>query len=157
MQAHRAGSTVGVFWLNAAETWIDIERPATPKAISDSWRKTRGKSTGDLGPASSSTNTHWASESGTLDLFIFLGPDSPSLFKQFSSLVGSTAMPQYFALGHHQCRWNYLTEEDVLEVSAKFDEYDMPMDVMWLDMFVLVCIPPNIADLSLVSTRRNIR
>src|SRR5271156_3381051 len=24
MQAHRKDSTVGVFWLNAAETWIDI-------------------------------------------------------------------------------------------------------------------------------------
>jgi alpha 1,3-glucosidase len=26
MQAHRKGSTVGVFWLNAAETWIDITK-----------------------------------------------------------------------------------------------------------------------------------
>ena len=134
MQAHRAGSTVGVFWLNAAETWIDIEKASTPKPISDSWRKTRSKTLSDTGPTDKTTTTHWMSETGILDLFVFLGPDQDSLYKQFSSLVGSTAMPQYFAIGHHQCRWNYLTEEDVLEVSAKFDEYDMPMDVMWLDM-----------------------
>ena len=29
MQAHRKNSTVGVFWLNAAETWIDIVKSKT--------------------------------------------------------------------------------------------------------------------------------
>ena len=33
-----------------------------------------------------------------------------------------------------QCRWNYNDQEDVRSVAEKFDEYDMPMDVMWLDI-----------------------
>ena len=140
MQAHRQGSTVGVFWLNGAETWIDIEKPSTAKSVSDSWRKSRHQKNSlakDAGPTTRSTTTHWVSESGVLDLFVFLGPTPDSLFQQFSSLVGTTALPQRFAIGHHQCRWNYLSQEDVLEVSAKFDEHDMPMDVIWLDMRVI--------------------
>lgn len=139
MQAHRAGSTVGVFWLNSADTLIDIEKHTTTKPVTDAWRKTRTKSSSlsDAGPSQKTTTTHWISESGILDLFIFLGPDTDTIYKQFSSLVGTTALPQYFAIGHHQCRWNYLTEEDVLEVSAKFDEHDIPMDVLWLDMSVV--------------------
>jgi alpha 1,3-glucosidase len=33
MQAHRAGSSVGVFWLNGAETWIDVEKKAPGRAV----------------------------------------------------------------------------------------------------------------------------
>lgn len=122
MQAHRAGSTVGVFWLNGAETWIDVT-------------KSQAKRNKPV-----NTSTHWISESGIMDLFVFLGPEPKDVYRDFTALVGRTAMPQYFAIGYHQCRWNYLNEEDVLAVSARFDEEDMPMDVLWLDM--CVSLPP---------------
>ena len=32
------------------------------------------------------------------------------------------------------CRWNYNDQEDVNTVARKFDEHDIPMDVMWLDI-----------------------
>lgn len=41
---------------------------------------------------------------------------------------------QVFALAYHQCRWNYNDEQDVDQVSNKFDEHDIPMDTMWLDI-----------------------
>ena len=33
-----------------------------------------------------------------------------------------------------QCRWNYKDEADVREVDGRFDEHDMPYDVLWLDI-----------------------
>ena len=39
-----------------------------------------------------------------------------------------------FALGYHQCRWNYRNEADALAVDAAFDEHNIPYDVMWLDI-----------------------
>merc|ERR1719197_363059 len=48
--AHNKDSTVGVFWLNSAETWVDVER------------------------ANGNTDTHWFSESGIVDFFVMLGP-----------------------------------------------------------------------------------
>ncbi len=41
---------------------------------------------------------------------------------------------QLFAIGYHQCRWNYNDQEDVLSVDGGFDEHDLPMDVIWLDI-----------------------
>ena len=31
-------------------------------------------------------------------------------------------------------RWNYNDQADVTAVDGKFDEHDIPMDVMWLDI-----------------------
>ena len=41
---------------------------------------------------------------------------------------------QIFSLAYHQCRWNYNDQDDVLQVADNFDKYDLPMDVMWLDI-----------------------
>ncbi len=37
-------------------------------------------------------------------------------------------------MGHHQCRWNYDSQEDVLGVTAGFDRAGIPLDVVWLDI-----------------------
>ncbi len=123
MQAHRKGSTVGVFWLNAAETWVDVTKTkSTANALS-------------LGVAGhTDTQTHWMSESGVLDVFVFLGPTPQLLARQYGELTGFTAMPQSFAIAYHQCRWNYVTDEDVMDVDRKFDKFNIPYDVIWLDI-----------------------
>ncbi|CBI17232.3 unnamed protein product, partial [Vitis vinifera] len=48
--------------------------------------------------------------------------------------VLGSAMPQLFSTAYHQCRWNYRDEEDVENVDSKFDEHDIPYDVLWLDI-----------------------
>jgi alpha-glucosidase (family GH31 glycosyl hydrolase) len=48
--------------------------------------------------------------------------------------TGQQALPPVFALGYHQCRWNYKDEKDVATVHAKFEELDFPYDVLWLDI-----------------------
>ncbi|KAF7880397.1 uncharacterized protein EAF02_007243 [Botrytis sinoallii] len=119
MQAHRAASTVGVFWLNAAETWIDII-----------------KEKASINPLSGKTDTktHWFSESGLIDVFVFLGPTPKDVTKAYGELTGFTQLPQEFAIGYHQCRWNYVTDEDVKDVDRKFDKFQIPYDVIWLDI-----------------------
>lgn len=49
-------------------------------------------------------------------------------------LSGSQALPPLFALGYHQCRWNYIDEADVKDVDAGFDRHNIPYDVLWLDI-----------------------
>jgi len=123
MQAHRKDSTVGVFWLNAAETWVDIvKRKVTSNLLS-------------LGiGAKTDTGTHWFSESGLLDVFVFLGPTPKDVVSQYSELTGYTQLPQQFAIAYHQCRWNYVTDEDVKDVDKKMDRHRIPYDVIWLDI-----------------------
>lgn len=132
MKAHRAGSTVGLFLVSGSEAWIDITKSATPKSTTSAFKKS--KLVADEGPTALTTTTHWMAESGILDLFVFLGPSSTDIFQQYSALTGKTPLPQLFAIAYHQCRWNYLSQEDVLDVQMKFDKADIPFDVIWLDI-----------------------
>jgi alpha 1,3-glucosidase len=126
LHAHSSRSSVGVFHLTAAETWIDVTHNTTPSFSSSS--------------SPSGISTHWLSESGILDLFLLPGSSSPTsrtpLFSQYASLVGPSALPAHWALGYHQCRWNYLDRADVLDVDARFDSdgEGFPLDVTWLDI-----------------------
>ncbi len=123
MQAHRKASSAAVFWLNAAETWVDITKA----------KESKNPLALGVG-AKTSTHTHWISESGLLDVFIFLGPTPKDLTSAYGELTGYTAMPQEFAIGYHQCRWNYVSDEDVKDVDRKMDKFKIPYDVIWLDI-----------------------
>jgi alpha 1,3-glucosidase len=123
MQAHKKDSTVGVFWLNAAETWIDVikeEEAHNPSSLGIGSNK--------------GTKTHWMSESGLIDVFVFLGPTAKEVTKAYGELTGYTQLPQEFAIAYHQCRWNYNTDEDVKDVDRKMSKHEIPYDVIWLDI-----------------------
>ncbi|KAJ4458943.1 putative Neutral alpha-glucosidase AB [Paratrimastix pyriformis] len=104
------GLTTGLFWFNAAQTFIDVA--TTTEGV----------------------DTHWWSEAGRLDLFVLVGPTPRRVLEQYVSLTGLPALPPLFAMGYHQCRWNYRDMNDVAQVDAGFDEHDIPYDVLWLDI-----------------------
>jgi mannosyl-oligosaccharide alpha-1,3-glucosidase len=120
MHAHRKGSTSAVFWLNAAETWVDIVK--------------NKHSTLGIGSGVVDTQTHWISESGQLDLFVMVDNTPQGLSKSFGELTGYSVLPATFAISYHQCRWNYVSDEDVKDVDRKFDKANIPYDVIWLDI-----------------------
>ncbi|CAH7671577.1 glycosyl hydrolases family 31-domain-containing protein [Phakopsora pachyrhizi] len=140
MKAHRTGSTVGVFWLNSAETWVDVEKEPTKLDVKRSWKPSTTLTSSseahdrDQGPSDTTTTTHWISEAGIMDLFIFLGPTSKEIFSSFGTLVGTNTVPPLFSIAYHQCRWNYVSQEDLLGVVHNFDKFDIPLDVIWLDI-----------------------
>jgi mannosyl-oligosaccharide alpha-1,3-glucosidase len=111
MHAHSSESTVAVFNAIGSEAWIDVGHP-TPK----------------------STSTHWISESGILDIFILPGPTPEKIFAQYAKLTGAVQLPAHWSLGYHQCRWNYISSDDVRTVQKRFDEEDIPVDAFWLDI-----------------------
>jgi len=109
------GRSVGVLWLNAAETFVDIA---------------------DAGGAVAGKDTHWVSESGTVELFLLPGSDRgpADVYEQYLGLTGRPALPPAFALGKHQCRWNYRDDADARSVNAGFERHGLPYDVLWLDI-----------------------
>lgn len=111
--SHGKDKTSGVFWHNAAETWVDI--------IS------KDDNLGDV-------NAHFMSESGVIDIFFLLGDKPLDVFSEYTKLTGTAPLPQMFTLGYHQSRWNYNDQDDVAQISEKFDTYDIPLDVIWLDI-----------------------
>ncbi|XP_076015650.1 neutral alpha-glucosidase AB isoform X3 [Genypterus blacodes] len=129
MLAHNAEQTMGIFWLNAAETWVDISSNTAGKTVF-------GKMLDYVQGSSETpqTDVRWISESGIIDVFVMLGPTPKDVFAQYASLTGTQAFPPLSALGYHQCRWNYNDQEDVKAVDANFDEHDIPYDFIWLDI-----------------------
>ena len=109
--------------MNAAETWVDIvkeKQSSNPLSLG-------------IG-AKQDTKTHWFSESGLIDLFVFLGPEPKDIVQQYTSLTGYTQLPPLFSTGYHQCRWNYVSDEDVKDVDSKMSRHNIPLDVIWLDI-----------------------
>ncbi|CAB1332967.1 unnamed protein product [Coregonus sp. 'balchen'] len=113
--SHNTHRTMGLFWLNAAETWVDISS---------------GQGSGEV----LQTDVRWISESGIIDVFIMLGPQPNDVFTQYASLTGTQSFPPLSSLAYHQCRWNYNDQEDVSAVDQGFDEHDIPYDFIWLDI-----------------------
>lgn len=73
-------------------------------------------------------------ESGVLDLFVLLGPTPQKVVQQYVKLTGTAHLPQLWALGYHQSRWNYENQDDLKDVVANFNSHNIPLDVIWLDI-----------------------
>mmetsp|Transcript_3080 Transcript_3080/g.3312 ORF Transcript_3080/g.3312 Transcript_3080/m.3312 type:complete len:295 (+) Transcript_3080:291-1175(+) len=104
----------GVFWVNPSETYIDIHHKAKDEA--------------------KDIETHWMSESGILEFFLYQGTSQLDVIAKYSDTTGHGFLPAISTLGYHQCRWNYHSVSDVLEVNKSFDDHDIPYDFIWLDI-----------------------
>ena len=115
LYAHDAktGRTVGLFWLNPTETWVDLDDGASNPGTK---------------------HTRWTSEEGNVDVWILPGPSAADVARQYTSITGRPAMPPLYSQMSHQCRWNYVSSKDVSEVNEGFNKIDMPVDVIWLDI-----------------------
>ena len=93
MVGHSTHRSVGVFWNNAAETWIDIKSSKTMLSSLISLFKTADVPQMD---------THWMSESGIIDLFILLGPKPYDVSKQYATLTGTATLPPVSTLSYYK-------------------------------------------------------
>jgi len=107
--AHAPVMTTGIFWVNPSDTFVNI-------STTDVGRKMR-----------------YISEGGFLD-FIVYSTEYKDIISHYTSLTGKPAMPPVFALGYHQCRWGYKTQQEVQMVIRGLDEVQIPFDAIWLDV-----------------------
>ncbi|KAK5599029.1 hypothetical protein CRENBAI_026830 [Crenichthys baileyi] len=76
----------------------------------------------------------WRTIGGILDFYVFLGPDPGSVIEQYVDVIGHPAMPIYWALGYHLCRWGYKTSNATWEVVKNMRNNGIPQDVQWNDI-----------------------
>ncbi|KAK5898994.1 hypothetical protein CesoFtcFv8_008516 [Champsocephalus esox] len=76
----------------------------------------------------------WRTIGGILDFYVFLGPDPASVIGQYVEVIGYPAMPIYWALGYHLCRWGYNTSDSTWEMVKSLRNYKIPQDVQWNDI-----------------------
>lgn len=103
-------ASVGIFWINGADTFVSIEK------------------------SDDRSSSHWVSENGVLDFMIIIDRTPELVNKNYGLITGYSVLPQMFALGYHQCRWNYNDVRDVLEINELMDTHQIPYDTIWLDI-----------------------
>lgn len=83
----RKERTSGVFWNNAAETWVDILSSADNNVVESIVNLVTGSK-------KSQVDAHFMSESGVIDVFFLLGPKPLDTFRQYALLTGTAPLPQ---------------------------------------------------------------
>ncbi|KAK7196769.1 alpha glucosidase II subunit [Novymonas esmeraldas] len=110
LMAYAAAGTCGVLFLNSSEMLMRVlDQP------------------GEL-------TVRWTAEVGIADLFFIPGPTPSAVQRHHANLTGHTFFPPYAMLGYHQCRWNYMTQDECVSVETGMSGADMPYDVLWLDI-----------------------
>lgn len=169
LMGHSQNQTAALFWLNSAETWVDVEKRSgsgivdvskVEKFVLKQFQGLLSSFFGGNKEIVKTVDTHWMSESGIIGKLL-KGTDSNStlrcllLRRTYSKGCLQTILfprrktgtatyllhripssMSHYALVIHlpQCRWNYQDEDDVRTVNGKFEEHDIPYDVIWLDI-----------------------
>jgi alpha-glucosidase len=68
-----------------------------------------------------------------LDLYLLEG-EVLEVVRGLTLLTGRPFMPPLWALGYHQSRYSYMDEEALKEVFRRFQEEDLPLESLWLDI-----------------------
>lgn len=82
-----------------------------------------------------SEDYYWfGADGGDLNYYYIAGASMAEVLKNYTYLTGTCPLPQKWALGYHQSRWGYVTQEDVEEVASSMRRYDIPCDVIHFDI-----------------------
>jgi len=70
----------------------------------------------------------------SLVVYFFDGPTPAQVLQQYTELTGHMPLPAKWTLGHHQCRWGYTSQQQVLDIATRLRERNHPSDAIWLDI-----------------------
>uniref|UniRef100_A0A670XVL3 Lysosomal alpha-glucosidase-like n=1 Tax=Pseudonaja textilis TaxID=8673 RepID=A0A670XVL3_PSETE len=76
----------------------------------------------------------WRTTGGILDFYIFLGPDPNLVVQQYQQVIGFPAIPPFWGLGFHLCRWGYETSNKTWETVKAMRNFQIPQDAQWNDI-----------------------
>jgi len=73
-------------------------------------------------------------DDGDLNYYFFGAQTVAGIIEDYTWLTGRMEMPPLWSLGYQQCRWSYMSAQEVLDVASKFREHNIPADVMYCDI-----------------------
>lgn len=83
---------------------------------------------------SEETNYSFWAEGGQINYYIMAGPTPKDVLEQYTFLTGRMPIPPKWAIGYHQSRYSYKTEQEVRELANTFIEKGIPLDAIYLDI-----------------------
>lgn len=74
-----------------------------------------------------------------MDFRFLLGEQSPeATLDKFQVFIGRSAVPPFWSLGFHQCRWGYKNITALKNVLDSYKKNDIPLDTIWSDIDYMV-------------------
>jgi len=71
---------------------------------------------------------------GIFDIYIFYPGTAESMLSKYHQLIGLPNVPPFWSLGYHQSRFGWKSLKEVKAVVRKFEENDIPLEVIWADI-----------------------
>ncbi|MDM0785925.1 glycoside hydrolase family 31 protein [Clostridium perfringens] len=102
-------ATYGIFFDNSFRSYFDM-----------------GKEMGD--------RIFFGAIEGQIQYYFIPGENIKEVVKNYTALTGRMEMPPLWSLGYQQCRFSYFSQEEVRELVKTFEEKDIPLDVVYLDI-----------------------
>ena len=76
---------------------------------------------------------------GVLDFRFFLGEQNPeTTLEKMNLYMGRAAIPPFWGLGSHQCRWGYKDVGYLEKVIENYEKNELPLDTIWSDIDYMV-------------------
>jgi alpha-glucosidase len=66
--------------------------------------------------------------------YFLAGPTPEDVLRQYTEHTGHMPLPPRWALGYHQSRWGYTSEQQVRQIAHRLRERNHPCDAIWLDI-----------------------
>ena len=73
-------------------------------------------------------------EGGELNYYVLAGPTPKDVIQQYTNLTGRIPIPPKWAMGYHQSRYSYESEQEVRELVKLFQDKEIPLDAVYLDI-----------------------
>ncbi|HII4512978.1 glycoside hydrolase family 31 protein [Clostridium perfringens] len=102
-------ATYGIFFDNSFRSYFDM-----------------GKERGD--------RIFFGAIGGQIQYYFIPGENIKEVVKNYTALTGRMEMPPLWSLGYQQCRFSYFSQGEVRELVKTFEEKDIPLDVVYLDI-----------------------
>jgi alpha-glucosidase len=71
---------------------------------------------------------------GNLNYYFFGAQGVTKLISDYTWLTGRMEMPPLWSLGYQQCRWSYMSADELLDIAKGFRKRKIPADVLYCDI-----------------------
>ncbi|GAB2705453.1 hypothetical protein GCM10027037_34130 [Mucilaginibacter koreensis] len=92
------------------------------------------KSYFDFGASTDNQTSWFGADAGDLNYYFFGAQGVARIIEDYTWLTGRMEMPPLWSLGYQQCRWSYMSAQEVLEVAETFRNHQIPADVVYCDI-----------------------
>ena len=85
-------------------------------------------------PSTGVTNITTIATGGIADISFVFADTPDELTREYHDIVGYPVLTPMWALGWHQCKWGYKNTQELREVKANYESFNLPLDTIWSDI-----------------------